>query len=140
MFNELRDSGRQIAVCVDQHGGVAGLVTLKRLLEVIVGPVGEEGEPAGKEYASIGPGWFDVRGGMSVQEANQNLDLDLPNGDYQTVAGFVLKQLGRIPAEGDVLQYNGMRLEVKEMRRFKIERIEVSRDEATEPESLTARD
>lgn len=136
LFNELRDSGRQMAICVDQHGGVAGLVTLKRLLEVIVGPVGEEGEPAGKEYAPIGPGWFDVRGGMSVQEANQNLNLDLPYGDYQTVAGFVLKQLGRIPSEGDIVQFNGKRLEVKEMRRFKIERIEVSWDEADSPQPV----
>ena len=140
LFHELRDSGRQMAICVDQHGGVAGLVTLKRLLEVIVGPVGEEGEPAGKEYAPIGPGWFHVRGGMSVQEANQNLNLDLPYGDYQTVAGFVLKQLGRIPSEGDILQFNGKRLEVKEMRRFKIERLEVSWDETTNPEPATTRD
>ena len=140
LFNELRDSGRQMAICVDQHGGVAGLVTLKRLLEVIVGPVGEEGEPAGKEYAPIGPGWFDVRGGMSVLEANQNLNLDLPYGDYQTVAGFVLKQLGRIPSEGDILEFNGKRLEVKEMRRFKIERIEVSWDEAEVGEPVGSRD
>ena len=136
LFNELRDSGRQMDVCVDQHGGVAGLVTLKRLLEVIVGPVGEEGEPAEKEYNPIGPGWFDVRGGMSVQEANQNLNLELPYGDYQTVAGFVLKQLGRIPAEGDVLEFSGKRLEVKEMRRFKIERIEVSWEEADVPQPV----
>ena len=129
-FNEMRDTGRQMAICVDQHGGVAGLVTLKSLLEVIVGPVGEEGEPAEKEYAPMGPGWFNLSGGMSVQEANENLNLDLPDGDYQTVAGFVLKHLGRIPEEGDTLQYNGLRLEVKEMHRFKIERIEVSWDEA----------
>ncbi len=140
LFNELRDSGRQMAICVDQHGGVAGLVTLKRLLEVIVGPVGEEGEPAEKEYAPIGPGWFDVRGGMSVLEANQNLNLDLPYGDYQTVAGFVLKQLGRIPLEGDILEFNGKRLEVKEMRRFKIERIEVSWDDAEVGEPVGSRD
>ena len=130
LFNEMRDTGRQMAICVDQHGGVAGLVTLKSLLEVIVGPVGEEGEPAEKEYAPIGPRWFNLSGAMSVQEANENLDLELPDGDYQTVAGFVLKHLGRIPAEGDVLQYKSLRLEVKEMRRFKIERIEVSWDEA----------
>ena len=140
LLNEMRDTGRQMAICVDQHGSVAGLVTLQRLLEVIVGPVGEEGKPAGKEYAPIGPGWFDVRGGMSVQEANQNLNLGLPYGDYQTVAGFVLKQLGRIPSEGEVLQYNGMRLEVKEMRRLKIERIEVSWDESEVAEPVASSD
>ena len=134
LFNEMRDQGVQIAICVDQHGGVAGLVTMKRLLEVIVGPVGEEGEPAEKEYAPIGPGWFDLSGGMSVVEANESLDLGLPDGDYQTVAGFLLKQMGRIPSKGDTLHYNGMRMEVKEMRRFKIERIEVSwEEEATRP-------
>ena len=121
-------------------GGVAGLVTLKSLLEVIVGPVGEEGKPAEKEYAAMGPGWFNLSGGMSVQEANENLNLDLPDGDYQTVAGFVLKHLGRIPEEGDTLQYNGLRLEVKEMHRFKIERIEVSWDEANVAGPLASSD
>ena len=54
LFSELRQDGQQMAIVVDEYSGVAGLVTLKRLLEVIVGPVGEEGEPAEEEFAAIG--------------------------------------------------------------------------------------
>ena len=137
LFDEMRGRGQQMVICVDQHGGVAGLVTLKRLLEVIVGPVGEEGEPAEQDYAPIGPGWFDLSAGMSVDEANEKLSLGLPEGDYQTVAGFILKQLGHIPQEGEVLHYNGLRLEVKRMNRVKIERVEVSWSENAVETSAT---
>ena len=108
-----------MAMVIDQYGGVAGLVTLKRLLEVIVGPVGEEGEPAKEEFEAIGENVYDVDAGMAIQEANDELGLELPEGNYQTLAGFVLERLGRIPEEGESLYYKGLRFEVTEMKRGK---------------------
>ena len=125
LFDEMRTQGQQIAIAVDQYGGVAGLATLRRLLEVIVGPVGEEGEPAEEDFVAIGNDRYHVNASIAIPEANEKLGMNLPQGDYQTLAGFILKELGRIPQEGDHFHYNGMRLEVKEMRRVKIERVEV---------------
>ena len=125
LFSELRLAGRQMAIVIDQHGGVAGLVTLKRLLEVIVGPVGEEGEPAQEEFSAIGENVYDVDAGIGIQEANSDLGLDLPEGDYQTLAGFILEQLGHIPQEGEHVYYRDLRLEITKMTRLKIDRVQI---------------
>ena len=127
LFSELRQAGQQMAIVVDQFGGVAGLVTLKRLLQIIVGPVGEEGEPAREEFAAIGEDVYEVEAGMAIREANDELELDLPEGDYQTLAGFILERLGHIPQEGEQLSYNDLFMEIKEMKGLKIERIEIQR-------------
>ena len=131
LFSELRQQGQQMAVIVDQHGGVSGLATIKRLLEVIVGPVGEEGEPAREEFVAIGENMYDVDASMGIQEANDELGLDLPEGNYQTLAGFVLEQLGRIPQQGDHLYFKDLYLEVTEMKTRKIERMQIRRVEQT---------
>ena len=125
LFSELRLAGRQMAIVIDQHGGVAGLVTLKRLLEVIVGPVGEEGEPAQEEFSTIGENVYDVDAGIAIQEANSDLGLHLPEGDYQTLAGFILEQLGHIPQEGEHVYYRDLRLEITKMTRLKIDRVQI---------------
>ncbi len=125
LFDELREMGRQMAITVNEHGGVAGLVTLKQLLEVIVGPVGEEGEPVEEEFVAIGEGRFDVSAGMSILETNEKLGMKLPEGDYQTLAGFILEQLSHIPQEGEAFRHGNVRLEVKEMWGVKIQRVEV---------------
>jgi len=125
LFDELREVGQHMAITVNEHGGVAGVVTLMQLLEVIVGPVGEEGEPIEEEFVAVGQSQFDVLAAMSILEANENLDIDLPEGDYQTLAGFVLEQLGHIPQEGESFRYGEIQLEVKEMQAVKIHRVEV---------------
>jgi putative hemolysin len=125
LFEELREGGHQMAITVNEHGGVAGLVTLKQLLEVIVGPVGEEGQPVDEEYVTITDGQFDVSAAMPISEANEKLGTNLPEGDYQTLAGFILAQLGHIPQEGESFRYADVRLEVKEMAGVKIQRAEI---------------
>ena len=125
LFSELRQAGQQMAIVVDQFGGVSGLVTLKRLLEVIVGPVGEEGEPAREEFASVGENVFEVDAGMAVQEANEEMSLDIPEGSYQTLAGFILDRLGHIPEEGEQLYFRNLFFEITEMKRLKIERVRI---------------
>ena len=129
LFSELRQVGQQMAIVVDQFGGVAGLATLKQLVEVIVGPVGEEGEPAREEFVAVGDNVYDVDAGMGIQEVNGELGLGLPEGNYQTLAGFILERLGHIPQEGEHLYYGDLSLEITEMRRLKIERVQVYKAE-----------
>jgi putative hemolysin len=127
LFSELRRLGQQMAIVVDEFGGVAGLVTLKQLVEVIVGPVGEEGLPAEEEFEALGEDTYRLDGGMSIQDVNEKLGLDLPEGDYQTLAGFILEQLGHIPREGEHFHYRDLTLAIKEMKGLKIEKVEVRR-------------
>ncbi len=129
LFREMRGAGNQMVVTVDEYGGIAGLVTLRQLIEEIVGPVGEEGMQPDVEYEAIDENTYHIDGGMQIDEANEELDLDLPTGDYNTVAGFILEALGRIPAEGDHFHHDSLRLEVTHVRGMRIEKVMVTREQ-----------
>ena len=105
LFGELRQSGNQMAIAVDEYGGLAGLVTLKRLSEEVVGPVGEEGEGPEEEYEAIDQHTFQVDGGMSIEEANEELDIDLPRANSRRSPASRLTCLGtsRLRASGSSL-------------------------------------
>ena len=123
LFEELRETGHQIAICLDEHGGLAGLVTIKGLTEEVVGRVGEEGESPEEEYSNIRPNVYKIDGGMDIQEANDEMDLDLPKGQYETIAGFVLSNLGKIPKSGEQFEYKNLMFKIDKMDNFRIESI-----------------
>ena len=127
LFDELRATGNQMALIIDEFGGVAGVVTLKRLLEVVVGPVGEEGASPEDEYKAIDEYTFHVEGGMDIEEVNQEIGIELPDGEYETLAGFVLDVLGQIPDEGDQFEFGDLKFEILEMQDLKIEEISVTK-------------
>lgn len=136
LFWEMQHAGQQMAVVVDEYGGTAGIVTTELLLEEIVGELGDELRPREREFEAVDERTIQVDGGMSIHDANEELDLGLPDGEYETVAGFVLSRLGHIPQEGEQIVYNSaedgraspaLRLVVTEMRGRKIERVLVQR-------------
>jgi len=123
LFAEMRDRNYRMCVVVDEFGGTAGIVSLSRLVEEIVGPVGDELASVEREYEAINDYTFQIDGGMRIEEANEEMELELPEGDYETVAGFVLSRLGRIPKAGEQLRYKSMKLVIAEMKGLKIEKI-----------------
>ena len=127
LFQELRQSGYQLVMVADEFGGVAGLVTLKQLLEEVVGRVGEEGSLEDEEFQAIDANTYQVDGGMQIDEANERMNIGIPDGGYETVAGFILSRLGHIPTESEQIHYNGFLLEVVEMQGVKIEQVKVTR-------------
>ena len=129
LFDELRTTGNQIALVIDEFGGVSGLVTLKRLLEVVVGPVGEEGESPEEGFRAIDENTFHVEGGMIIQEANQEMNIELPHGEYETIAGFALDVLGHIPTRGEQFEYENLTFEILDMQDLRIEEIRVTKSE-----------
>ena len=128
VFAEMRENNYRMAVVVDEYGGTAGIVSLSRLVEEVVGPVGDEFAEAEKEYEAINEYTFQVDGGMRIEEANEEMGLELPEGDYETVAGFVLHLLGRIPHQGEQLRYRGLKLVIIKMRGMKIEEILLTKE------------
>jgi putative hemolysin len=128
LFAEMRDKNYRMAIVVDEYGGTAGIVSLSRLMEEIVGPVGDELAEAEKEYEPINEYTFQVDGGMRIEEANEELGLELPEGDYETVAGFVLHLLGRIPRQGRQLKYKGLKMVITKMKGHKIEEILLTKE------------
>ena len=127
LFDELRQTGNQMAIAIDEYGGIAGLVTLKRLLEEVAGRVGEEGASPEEEYEAIGTGTFQVEGGMSINEVKEELGIELGQGEYETVAGFMLDVLGHIPTQGEQFQHGGLKVEVTEMKGLKIQTVKMTK-------------
>jgi putative hemolysin len=128
LFTEMRDGNYRMAIVVDEYGGTAGIVSLSRLMEEIVGPVGDELAEAEKEYESINEYTFQIDGGMRIEEANEELDLELPEGDYETVAGFILHLMGHIPKQGKQLKYKGLKIVITKMKGHKIEEILLTKE------------
>ncbi len=129
LFDEMRNSGAQLAMIADEFGGVAGLITLKRLVEGIVGRSAEEDlEEPEAEIIHMGDNAFEIDAGLSITDANERLGLDLPPGEYETVAGFLLEKLGKVPEEGETIEHDGLRFTVIEMRGVRISRVRVTRE------------
>ncbi len=128
LFAEMRDKNYRMAVVVDEYGGTAGIVSLSRLVEEIVGPVGDELAAVEKEYEQIDAHTYQIDGSMRIEEANEEMGLDLPEGDYETVAGFILSLLGHIPKPGEQLKYKDMKLAVTEMQGLKIEKVLLTKE------------
>ena len=127
LFAEMQVTRNQTAIIVDEYGGTAGLVTLEQLAEEIVGSLGDELTRGEKKFEAIDINTFQIDGGMRLEQANEELDLGLPEGDYETVAGFVLSLLGHIPKEGEQLKYHGLTLTITEMKGVKIEKLLVTK-------------
>jgi putative hemolysin len=106
---------------------MAGAVTMEDLIEEIVGELDDELEHDDRELTTIDERTSVVEGQIRLEDVNEQLGLQLPEGDYETLAGFVLEQLGRLPQPGDSLTYNGIRLTVLEMQGPRIKQIEITR-------------
>lgn len=126
LVSELQQAGHQMAILIDEYGGTAGLVTLKRLTEEIVGRGGEEGIPLVPEVTPIDDYTFAVDASIRLEEANEELNLGLPEGDYETLAGFLLHLIGRIPYKGEQISYNKVTFIISEVSNVKIEALTVT--------------
>lgn len=120
LFREMQAAGAQMAVVVDEFGGTAGIVTLEQLLEEMVGQVRDELTSSQGEIVTLGPGQYEVSAALSVEEARSELDLDIPDGPYDTVAGYVLHVLEHIPTTGESVTVGHHRITVAEMRNVRI--------------------
>ncbi|MBE0415698.1 MAG: HlyC/CorC family transporter [Dehalococcoidia bacterium] len=128
LFAEMQSHGYQMVVVVDEFGVTSGIVTMEQLVGEIVGRLGDELMSEVKDFEFIDELTIQIDGSMRVEDANEELGLGLPQGDYDTVAGFVLSLLGFIPKEGEQLRYNGLKLVILEMRGLKIEKVLVTKE------------
>ena len=123
----MRDKHIRVTILIDEYGGMDGMVTMEDLIEEIVGELTDEGEADTQEVRTIDAQTSIVEGQIRVEDANEELNLNLPPGDYETLAGFILKHLGRLPDPGDCVTYQGIRLTVLEMQGPRIKRVEITR-------------
>ncbi len=113
LLQEFRSNRHHIAVIIDEHGGVTGLVTLEDVLEQIVGAIEDEYDVDGeKTIFPDGPQAWRVMATTEIDTVNATLHTRLPEGDYDTIGGWLAHELGRIPRRGDVCDHRDLQIEV----------------------------
>ena len=114
LLRELQLKQAQSAIVVDEYGATAGLVTIEDLLEEIVGEIQDESDDALDLIRKNGERQWFASGRSEREHLEQACGLDLPDGDFETLAGFILSQLGRIPRPGESVSHQGFLLTVSE--------------------------
>ena len=99
VFKELQKNKVQIAIVIDEYGGTAGLVTMEDILEELVGDIFDEYDEIEEEYHKIDENTYLLSGSMTIYDVNKLLDAKIPEGDYDTISGFLQEKLGRIPED-----------------------------------------
>ena len=99
VFKELKRNKMQIAIVIDEYGGTAGLVTMEDILEELVGDIFDEYDEIEEEYHKIDENTYLLSGSMTIYDVNKLLDAKIPEGDYDTISGFLQEKLGRIPED-----------------------------------------
>ena len=97
VFRELQKNKKQIAIIIDEYGGTAGLITMEDILEELVGDIYDEYDEEEKEYEKIDDNTYLLSGSMPIYDVNKILDADIPEGDYDTISGYLQDKLGRVP-------------------------------------------
>ena len=118
---DMRTRRLPLAVVIDEHGGTAGMVTLEDLLEEIVGEIDDEYDDVAERTVIEDEGIFVLSGGMHHDEVRDACGFEYPEGHYETLAGFVLDRLQRVPAAGEMFRHDGWRIEVVEMDRRRVD-------------------
>ncbi len=127
LLQKFREYRQHIAIVMDEYGGTAGLVTLEDLLEEIVGEVSDPFDKATPDIEQLPDGTSLIDGMALIEEVNQELGLNLVEPDYDTIAGYVLGKLGRIPRLNDVVEGDGVRLRVEAMDGMRISRVHLTK-------------
>lgn len=128
LLEEFREHRTQIAIVLDEYGGVSGLISLEDLLEELVGDIDDEHDvPAvGESVIPLGGSRYEIDGSLTIEDLNDRLSLRLPTDeDFQTVGGLTLHAVGQVPEPGAVFRYNGIEFQVVEVAEHSIRRVRI---------------
>jgi CBS domain containing-hemolysin-like protein len=138
LLSDFRDRRTHMAIVVDEHGGTAGIVSLEDLLEELVGEIRDEHDRPEPAVMSLPDGSYRVPGSWRLDETRRDTGVALPEGDYETLSGLVMSQLGRVPERGDAVELDVARLEVERLSGHavgvvRLRRVEPAANEDAQP-------
>ena len=125
LLKEFQRKQVQMAIVVDEYGGTAGLVTIEDLLEEIVGEIRDEDDVESEPIVDEGQGSFVFSAKVSFDELRDRLDLEIESEGFETVGGYILSRVGRVPAVGETLDVDGLAVEVLEAERRRIHKVRI---------------
>jgi putative hemolysin len=126
-LSEMRREGHHLAIVVDEYGGTDGIVTLEDLVEEVIGDIRDEGgAPAHDEPRRFSGGIVELDGKENLDEVEEVTGLELPEGPYATLGGYMMAELGRLPQEHDRVSHEGFLLDVIEVDGRRVARVRVT--------------
>jgi putative hemolysin len=138
-MSEMRREGHHLAIVVDEYGGTAGIVSLEDLIEEVIGEIRDEYDVEGDEALRIAGADVEADGLLNLDEVKEQTGVTLPDGPYETLAGFVMASLGHVPRLGEAVEADGHRLTVSELDGRRISRVRID-PVATSDDDATARE
>ena len=136
LMREMQKDKFHMAIVVDEYGGTAGLVTLEDLIEELVGEIVDEFDVEEPSIEALAGGAYRVNARMPLDEVNELVSADFPEGDWDTIGGFVFNLLGHVPAEGESVEHDGHRLVAEKVQGRRIGRVRI----VSVPPSVAATD
>jgi CBS domain containing-hemolysin-like protein len=134
LLREFQRQRVQIAIVVDEYGGTAGLVTLEDLIEEIVGEIRDEYDEESETVTDEGNGVFVFSAKVNIDEVGERLGVDIEREGFETVGGFILSSLGRVPTVGERFDVDGLAVEVLEAERRRVHKVRIQRRQPVEQE------
>jgi putative hemolysin len=132
LLAEMQRQGNHLAVVVDEYGGAVGIVTIEDLLEEIVGEISDEFDQEIAPFKKLGEGHYLISARTEIKALNESLSLKLPAGDYETLAGFLIAQLGDLPRAGEQLQFRNLKFTVRQAEARAVKEVELVVDKTPE--------
>ncbi|MBE6765378.1 MAG: HlyC/CorC family transporter [Ruminococcaceae bacterium] len=139
LFSEMTEKKIQMAVVVDEYGGTSGIITMEDLLESIVGNIQDEFDNEDEDISKVSDNCFTVDGTTPIDEVTDMIGVELPEGDYDTIAGYIVTELGRIPKNGEhpVITFGSATLTVETVEDQRIAKVMVlvNKEDKTDEQS-----
>jgi len=135
LLREFQQGRIQLAIVVDEYGGTAGLVTVEDVVEELVGEIRDEYDLEAEPIVREDDGTFVFSGKVSIGEMTDRLGIEVEDGEFETVGGFVLARVGRVPAVGEAFDLDGLRVDILEAERRRIHKVRIRRPPAVVEEA-----
>jgi magnesium and cobalt exporter, CNNM family len=135
MLREFQRKQVQIAIVVDEYGGTAGLVTIEDLLEEIVGEIRDEYDVETEPVVDVGQGSFVFSAKVNIAEVRDRLGVEIEPEGFETVGGYLMTRVGRVPAVGETFDFDGLEVEVLEAERRRIHKVRMRLAPQAQPEA-----
>ncbi len=134
LLRELQKAKQKMAIVVDEHGGVTGLVSMEDVFEVIVGEIQDEYDTEEAQIVQNAPGDYSVSGAAKVEEIEDLFDLELADETFITVSGLIAQTLGRLPTRGERLDIGRLTIDVLDVDQKRIKKLRIRKNAETNPE------
>ena len=131
VFKELQKNKMQMAIVVDEYGGTSGLLTMEDILEELVGNIFDEYDDVEVEYNKIDENTYMVEGSIPLYELKKIIGIEIPEGDYDTLSGYLIEKLGRIPEDDEkpVIEDEKLTYKVEELEDKRIKWVKICKNQ-----------